>query len=145
MADSRDEEKLEKAAGWLREADGLLITAGAGMGVDSGLPDFHGQDGFWRAYPALQHRGLSFEDMANPAAFARHPELAWGCGRLVKRPRDVALMADKLPVSHEFTRAVAEKMPHPEDVLALRRILRQLTFVHLQPEPLVALQAGHYF
>src|SRR6267378_142976 len=50
MSDSQDE-KLEKAAGWLREADGLLITAGAGMGVDSGLPDFRGRDGFWRAYP----------------------------------------------------------------------------------------------
>ncbi|WP_120296187.1 Sir2 family NAD-dependent protein deacetylase [Paraburkholderia sp. BL23I1N1] len=48
------------------------------MGVDSGLPDFRGRDGFWRAYPALQHRGLSFEDMANPAAFAGHQELAWG-------------------------------------------------------------------
>jgi NAD-dependent SIR2 family protein deacetylase len=77
MSDSQDE-KLEKAASWLREADGLLITAGAGMGVDCGLPDFRGQDGFWRAYPALQHRGLSFEDMANPARFAEHPELAWG-------------------------------------------------------------------
>lgn len=47
--------KLEKAVAWLREADGLLITAGAGMGVDSGLPDFRGRDGFWCAYPALRH------------------------------------------------------------------------------------------
>jgi hypothetical protein len=28
------------------------------MGVDSGLPDFRGRDGFWRVYPALQHHGL---------------------------------------------------------------------------------------
>ncbi|MGB8419969.1 SIR2 family NAD-dependent protein deacylase [Paraburkholderia sp.] len=77
MTDLRDG-KLEKAAGWLRDADGLLITAGAGMGVDSGLPDFRGRDGFWRAYPALRHRGLSFEDMASPAMFAEHPKLAWG-------------------------------------------------------------------
>lgn len=77
MTDSH-REKLEKAVGWLREADGLLITAGAGMGVDSGLPDFRGQDGFWRAYPALRHHGFSFEDMANPARFAENPELAWG-------------------------------------------------------------------
>lgn len=48
VADSQNE-KLEKAAGWLREADGLLITAGAGMGVDSGLPDFRGREGFWPA------------------------------------------------------------------------------------------------
>ena len=30
---------------------GNAITAGAGMGVDSGLPDFRGPEGFWRAYP----------------------------------------------------------------------------------------------
>jgi NAD-dependent SIR2 family protein deacetylase len=77
MTDSQDE-KLEKAARWLREADGLLITAGAGMGVDSGLPDFRSRDGFWRAYPALRRHGFSFEDMANPAKFAEYPELAWG-------------------------------------------------------------------
>lgn len=31
---------LERAAKALNDADKLLITAGAGMGVDSGLPDF---------------------------------------------------------------------------------------------------------
>jgi NAD-dependent SIR2 family protein deacetylase len=77
VTDSQDE-MLGKAAEWLREADGLLITAGAGMGVDSGLPDFRGRDGFWRAYPAFRHHGLSFEDIANPARFAEHPKLAWG-------------------------------------------------------------------
>ena len=34
-----DTEVLERACRWLSEADGLLVT-GAGMGVDSGLPDF---------------------------------------------------------------------------------------------------------
>ena len=72
------ETKLAQAAAWIREADGLLITAGAGMGVDSGLPDFRGDDGFWRAYPALRHHGFSFEDIANPAVFTSDPHLAWG-------------------------------------------------------------------
>lgn len=42
---------IRQAADWIRDADGLLITAGAGMGVASGLPDFRGAEGFWRAYP----------------------------------------------------------------------------------------------
>ncbi len=54
------EEKLNRAAEWIREADGLLVTAGAGMGVDSGLPDFRGKNGFWRAYPALGKKRLEF-------------------------------------------------------------------------------------
>jgi NAD-dependent SIR2 family protein deacetylase len=69
---------IRQAAAWIRDADGLLITAGAGMGVDSGLPDFRGTEGFWRAYPALRHYGYSFEDIANPAGFASNPRLSWG-------------------------------------------------------------------
>ena len=46
------------------QADGLLITAGAGMGVDSGLPDFRGTEGFWRAYPALAQAHIRFESIA---------------------------------------------------------------------------------
>lgn len=71
-------DEFERCAQWVREADGLLITAGAGMGVDSGLPDFRGGQGFWGAYPALGRARIAFEQIANPAAFARHPRLAWG-------------------------------------------------------------------
>jgi NAD-dependent SIR2 family protein deacetylase len=47
------------------------------MGVDSGLPDFRGTQGFWRAYPVIAKLGLSFEEMANPAWFRDDPALAW--------------------------------------------------------------------
>lgn len=59
-------------------AGGLLITAGAGMGVDSGLPDFRGADGFWKAYPALRQSGIAFQDVASPSVFKHNPALAWG-------------------------------------------------------------------
>lgn len=48
------------------------------MGVDSGLPDFRGPEGFWRAYPPYRDRGLAFEAIADPVHFAEDPELAWG-------------------------------------------------------------------
>ena len=48
------------------------------MGVDSGLPDFRGPEGFWRAYPPYEALGLRFEEIADPAHFAADPELAWG-------------------------------------------------------------------
>ena len=60
----------------IQSAKHLYITAGAGMGVDSGLPDFRGDEGFWRAYPAF--RGQSFQDMANPRWFLEDPAKAWG-------------------------------------------------------------------
>lgn len=62
----------------IASADALLIAAGAGMGVDSGLPDFRGPEGFWRAYPAAKLLGLRFEELANPKWFDRDPHLAWG-------------------------------------------------------------------
>ncbi len=69
---------VEAAADAIAGAENLVFCAGAGMGVDSGLPDFRGDSGFWRAYPPLRSLGISFHQMANPAWFRRDPELAWG-------------------------------------------------------------------
>lgn len=48
-----DASQIEYAADLIAQSDALIIAAGAGMGVNSGLPDFRGKEGFWRAYPAL--------------------------------------------------------------------------------------------
>ncbi len=70
-------EEIKRAAEAIEKADYLLITAGAGMGVDSGLPDFRGKRGFWRAYPAAERLNLRFEELANPVWFDENPHLAW--------------------------------------------------------------------
>lgn len=69
---------LNQAAQIIREAEVFVITAGAGMGVDSGLPDFRGDHGFWNAYPAYFRLGLSFIDCANPRHFEQDPSFGWG-------------------------------------------------------------------
>lgn len=69
---------LSTAAAAVRNAETFIITAGAGMGVDSGLPDFRGDQGFWKAYPVYARRGLSFVDCANPEHFSRDPAFGWG-------------------------------------------------------------------
>ena len=69
---------FQRAADLIREADGLLVTAGAGLGVDSGLPDFRSDNGFWITYPALAQAGIRFESIASPCAFHKDPRLAWG-------------------------------------------------------------------
>lgn len=55
MIDSQLTDSIKHAAALIVEAD---ICAGAGMGVDSGLPDFRGNDGFWKAYPAFLRAGI---------------------------------------------------------------------------------------
>jgi NAD-dependent SIR2 family protein deacetylase len=70
--------RFEDAAALIDDADALVIAAGAGIGIDSGLPDFRGDDGFWRAYPALRAARLDFRTIASPAACRDDPARAWG-------------------------------------------------------------------
>lgn len=69
---------LGRVVAALAGADGLVVAAGAGMGVDSGLPDFRGDQGFWKAYPPHARLGLGFMNLANPRWFREDPALAWG-------------------------------------------------------------------
>jgi len=71
-------EEFLRAAQALKRAEVLVITAGAGMGVDSGLPDFRGDKGFWKAYPPYERLGISFVEAANPVHFALDPAFGWG-------------------------------------------------------------------
>lgn len=52
-------------------ADGIVITAGAGMGVDGGIPDFRGASGLWSAEKD------NFMKFANGNAFHERPLEAW--------------------------------------------------------------------
>lgn len=70
-------ENINKAAKALIDAEAVLITAGAGIGLDSGLPDFRGNKGFWESYPPIEKLGISFSEMANPRWFEIKPYLAW--------------------------------------------------------------------
>jgi NAD-dependent SIR2 family protein deacetylase len=76
--DESPDDALDRAARAVASAGAILIGAGAGMGVDSGLPDFRGGSGFWQAYPPYARLGLQFTQLANPRWFSSDPELAWG-------------------------------------------------------------------
>lgn len=70
-------ESIQKSRNIIKEADAILITVGAGMGVDNGLPDLRGNEWFWKAYPLLKNRGLKFSQIADPHWFHTNPSLAW--------------------------------------------------------------------
>jgi NAD-dependent SIR2 family protein deacetylase len=78
MSKILDPDSITIAAELVARAGALVIATGAGMGVDSGLPDFRGDEGFWRAYPALGARGLDFMSIASARSFETAPRLAWG-------------------------------------------------------------------
>ncbi len=72
------EPRYAEVAETIQNAQALIITAGAGMGVDSGLPDFRGNQGFWNSYPMYEQLGLSFVQAANPEHFEDDPHFGWG-------------------------------------------------------------------
>jgi len=113
ITDEPISEKYQRAAQAILEADGLIIAAGAGMGVDSGLPDFRGSEGFWKAYPALGKARIDFRSIASPEAFARMPSRAWGFyGHRLNLYRDT--------VPHDgfrLLREMAVRLPHGEFVV----------------------------
>ncbi len=80
---------LRDVANCIADADALLITAGAGMSADSGLPVFRGNEGFWAAYPPLRHLGISFERMAQPHLVLAQPThglgLLWSSSSTLSR------------------------------------------------------------
>jgi len=55
----------------------MIVGAGAGMGKDSGLPDFRGKDGFWNQYPPYRNK-FDFYQCANPQFLLTNPHLFWG-------------------------------------------------------------------
>ncbi len=103
-----NDDLLDRAASTIASADALLIGAGAGMGVDSGLPDFRGDKGFWNAYPPYAALGLNFVALANPRWFKQDPELAWGFyGHRLNLYRQTVPHAG-FQILHKW----AERMPH---------------------------------
>lgn len=72
------ESALERAAKVIQDASAIIFTSGAGMSVDSGMPDFRSKHGFWKEYPVYEEQKLDFCDIAQPTWFDKDPHLAWG-------------------------------------------------------------------
>ncbi len=47
---------IAKACQFIKESQVLVIATGAGMGRDSGLPDYRGDQGFWTNYPPFKDK-----------------------------------------------------------------------------------------
>ncbi|MFH1464882.1 MAG: NAD-dependent deacylase [Pseudomonadota bacterium] len=64
-----DEGALEQAAQALAKARYAIALTGAGMSVESGIPDFRSEDGLWNRFPPDQYATLS--------AFNADPARCW--------------------------------------------------------------------
>jgi len=78
MAGASTENEIAAAATAAAEAliscDAWLITAGAGMGVDSGLPAFRGTRALWKD----KEVSMTYEEMSDDKWFTEDPLFGWG-------------------------------------------------------------------
>ena len=58
-------------------ADAVVIFAGAGMSVDSGLNPFRGDDGLWTKAITIEGKTYNHLDLMSHPAFIETPKLAW--------------------------------------------------------------------
>ena len=65
-----DEKNFQECADIVKNSQAIVITAGAGMSVDSGLKTYWGRKGVWNISQSLK--------LAKPRAFLENPKLAWG-------------------------------------------------------------------
>jgi len=64
-----EQDPVSEVRSVLAAAKRILVLTGAGISAESGVPTFRGEGGYWR--------NKSFEELANPAAFAEDPRLVW--------------------------------------------------------------------
>lgn len=76
--DKQIKEALGLSADILNSSDALLIVAGAGMGIDSGLPDYRGPNGLWNTWHPARELNMTYEQLSTHENFLENPELAWG-------------------------------------------------------------------
>jgi NAD-dependent SIR2 family protein deacetylase len=73
------DQALKQAAEWIARCRALLVGAGAGMSVDSGLGTYRGASmGVW---PPLKALDIDYREICTPDAILEHPQLTWAFWR----------------------------------------------------------------
>src|SRR5690242_6612815 len=60
------DDELDTIAGWVRDADRVVVLTGAGISTESGIPDFRGPNGVWTKNPAAEKTATLQHYVADP-------------------------------------------------------------------------------
>jgi NAD-dependent SIR2 family protein deacetylase len=70
--------ELKEAKKIISDCDGVLIIAGAGMSVDSGICTYRGTNGIWNRSIQVGNNNYSYDEISSLKMWKEFPELAWG-------------------------------------------------------------------
>lgn len=60
------------------DSDAILIIAGAGMSVDSGIFTYKGSNGIWEKSIKVGNENYRYSEISSLDMWKKYPELAWG-------------------------------------------------------------------
>lgn len=69
---------LKDAQKALNNCDAILIIAGAGMSVDSGIFTYRGSNGIWEKSIKVGNENYRYSEISSLEMWKKYPELAWG-------------------------------------------------------------------
>ena len=87
------ERKFQQAAVMIRKASHLVAFTGAGISVESGIPDFRSKGGLWERFDPNEY--------AEYSAFLRHPEKFW---TMHSELTDMVINAEPNPAHYALTK-----------------------------------------
>ncbi len=65
----------ERISNWLKSSEAIVVTTGAGMGIDSGLNDYRGDGGQWGR--VKENTKLNAIEVMNPKYLSENPKYVW--------------------------------------------------------------------
>ena len=69
---------LKESKDIIRNCDALLVIAGAGMSVDSGIFTYRGSNGIWNKSIRIGNEDYRYDEISSLKMWKEYPELAWG-------------------------------------------------------------------
>ena len=69
---------LKESKEIIRNCDALLVIAGAGMSVDSGIFTYRGSNGIWNKSIRIGNEDYRYDEISSLKMWKEYPELAWG-------------------------------------------------------------------
>lgn len=129
-------DSFEEAAGAYRQARYPVALTGAGISVESGIPDFRSPGGLWTVFRP--------EEYATIETFTQHPDKAWrlyralGAGLVDKQPSEAHLALARLETEDHLEAVITQNI----DGLHSRAGSRKVLEVHGEHQSLHCLSCG---
>ncbi len=102
-----EKNSLNQAKELLRQTKALMIHAGAGMSVDSGIPDYRSKTGIIYTHPVLKKLNLSYTRVSDPDFLFQNPRLFWGI-----KAWQIKLILESTPhTGYNLIKKFAEQLP----------------------------------